>query len=233
MTEVGVDHVAATAGDDRVPAVRGIDEVASGTAGQPVDLRRRLAAGLVVAPDHITEWARRDRVVAVAAEQLVVACCTGDGDAVVAASLALGAGARQTDARGVLVQAVAAVGRVLARERIVARARVERTALIELVHQQHAVDLRPAGMAGVGGGGLRGDQREQSEHADSQQAARDPVHSGGGGRVAGGERQAAAPGRRCVLASETSPRDVCNASLPVGTSAAVGAPREAKQKART
>src|SRR5215468_6220760 len=70
--EVGLDDVVATAGRDVVRAVAGVDEVLAVAADDRVDLRGRLAARLVVAPQHVAPRPGIERVVAVPAEQLVV-----------------------------------------------------------------------------------------------------------------------------------------------------------------
>src|SRR5205823_10363882 len=66
------DVVVARAGRDVVGAVAGIEPVAAAPALEMVDLAGRLFRWLVVAPDHVSIRAGVDRVVAVAAEQLVV-----------------------------------------------------------------------------------------------------------------------------------------------------------------
>ena len=117
---------------------------------QAVDLAGRLALGLVVAPDHVAPRPGVDRVVAVAAEQLVVARRGSARRRARLQVLVEAALVRLTDARRVLVQPVARVRRIDAAERVVPGARVERAALVALVHEQHAVDARPAGVARVG-----------------------------------------------------------------------------------
>ena len=87
--------------------------------------------------------------------------------------------------------AVARVGRVAAVEGVVSRSCVQRAALVELVHQQHAGDLRPASMAGVGvRGGRRNDQQPgQTEQRGYQgQDATDRAGDSGPRRVRGGLR---------------------------------------------
>src|SRR5690348_15728310 len=69
---MGVDLVGAAAGVDEVRAVAGVDEVLALPAVDAVGLRRRLAAGLGVAPQDVADLAGVDLVAAVAAEELVV-----------------------------------------------------------------------------------------------------------------------------------------------------------------
>src|SRR5437762_9968041 len=64
VAEVGVDLVRAAAAVDEVRAVARVDEVLAGAAGDVVDLAGRLAAGLVVAPEHVTDAAGDEGVVA-------------------------------------------------------------------------------------------------------------------------------------------------------------------------
>src|SRR3954467_35735 len=72
LAEVRLDPVVARAGRDRVRAVAGVDEVACGAADDRVDLVPRLVRGLVVGPQDVPPRPAVERVVAVAAEQLVV-----------------------------------------------------------------------------------------------------------------------------------------------------------------
>src|SRR3954447_24330017 len=78
LAEVRLDPVVARAGGDGVRAVARVDEVARGAADDRVDLRRRLVRGLVVGPQDVAPRPAVDRVVAVAAEQLVVARRAGN-----------------------------------------------------------------------------------------------------------------------------------------------------------
>src|SRR3954447_2820436 len=91
--EVRVDDVVAAAGDDRVRPVAPVDDVATRAAEEAVVLARRLAGGLVVAPDDVAPRPGVDGVAAVAAEQLVVALLESDDavagvDAAAAATVA-------------------------------------------------------------------------------------------------------------------------------------------------
>ena len=79
--EMGVHHVAPASRVDDVATVRGVDEVVARAAPQLVVLRGRLAARLVVPPQHVALVAGVDQVVAVAAEELVVARAPEAGDA--------------------------------------------------------------------------------------------------------------------------------------------------------
>jgi len=71
--EVGLDVIAARPGVDDVGAMACVDEVPAGAAVDAVELARGLPGRLVVAPQHVAPRAGVERVVAVAAEQLVVA----------------------------------------------------------------------------------------------------------------------------------------------------------------
>src|SRR4051794_24997449 len=72
VAEVGVDLVLPAAAVDEVRAVACVDEVLAGAAGDAVGLPGGLAARLVVAPQDVADAPGDDRVVAMAAEQLVV-----------------------------------------------------------------------------------------------------------------------------------------------------------------
>src|SRR3954453_10493454 len=193
-TEMGLDVVLPRAGGDRVGAVRGVDEVGTGAARQLVVLTAGLCRlFLVVAPDHVAIVSGVDGVVPVGPEQLVVVrggLHRPAGAAAVAVRLTCADGVL-VQALLALVQAVAAVRGVLAVERVLADASVHRTVLVELVHQQHAVDLRPAVVTGHGG--CRRAKAQACDHRHEQaktEAAGDGEHGdapfafGGCGRTA-------------------------------------------------
>src|SRR4051812_37201012 len=84
-------------GGDHIRAVAGVDEVPAVAAENPVDLGGRLAGGLVVGPQHVAPRTGVQRVVAVAAEELVVARARRHDDARVGANEAPMAGAALVD----------------------------------------------------------------------------------------------------------------------------------------
>src|SRR3954447_24603231 len=100
-------------------------------APEPVVLARRLGGGLVVAPDDVAPRAGMDRVVSVAAEELVMAVAPRHHPPVNPA-----AADDPPVALAALVDRVAGVAPVAAAERVAAGARVERAAAVGLVHQQ-------------------------------------------------------------------------------------------------
>ena len=149
VAEVGVDAVCAAAAGDRVPAVAGVDEVLARPAVQAVDLATSAGPWACSRPRSRRPTVRRGSCrcrARRAARCDARRCSTYDAVAAGAVEAAL---VRLADARRVLVQPVARVGRVGAAERVVPGARVERAALVALVHQQHAVDARPPGVTRV------------------------------------------------------------------------------------